>query len=152
MAALARFDEPLPGGPSDPEATVALLDEVGSPATMATTGPRYYGFVNGATLPAALASSWLVSTWDQNAALPIMSPVAEKLHSVARGWLNELLGLPATTQVSFVTGATMANASALAVARDHQLAAAGWDVQAQGLFGAPELTVVVGEKAHARVL
>ncbi|MCP3909846.1 MAG: aspartate aminotransferase family protein [Actinomycetia bacterium] len=148
---LDRFDEPLPDGPSDPAATVALLDEVGSPATMATTGPRYYGFVNGATLPAALASAWLVSTWDQNGALPAMSPVAEHLHGVVRCWLNELLGFAATTQVSFVTGATMANAAALAAARDHQLARAGWDVQSQGLFGAPELTVVVGEKAHSTV-
>ncbi|MCP5026341.1 MAG: aspartate aminotransferase family protein [Actinomycetia bacterium] len=151
LIALDRFHEPLPAGPSDPAATLALLDEVGSPATMATTGPRYYGFVNGATLPAALAAAWMVSTWDQNAALPVMSPVAERLHTVVRGWLNQLLGFAETTQVSFVTGATMANASALAAARDHQLARAGWDVQSQGLFGAPELTVVVGEKAHSTV-
>ncbi|MHB1535418.1 MAG: pyridoxal phosphate-dependent decarboxylase family protein, partial [Acidimicrobiales bacterium] len=130
-------------------ATLALLDDAGSPATVATTGPRYFGFVNGATLPVALSSSWLAAAWDQNAALPVMSPVAARISDVTRRWLVELLGLPAGTETAFVSGATMANASALAAARDHLLAGAGWDVQAQGLFGAPELSVVVGEHAHS---
>ena len=148
LRGLDTFDEPLP----DAIETIDLLDRVGSPATMASAGPRYYGFVNGATLPAALASSWLASAWDQNAALPVMSPVAAKLRDVSREWLVDALGMPVDTEVAFVTGATVANASCLAAARDHQLAAAGWDVPANGLFGAPELTVVVGAQAHSTLL
>jgi glutamate/tyrosine decarboxylase-like PLP-dependent enzyme len=151
LAGLARFDEPLPERPGDPAATLALLDEAGSPATMASAGGRYFGFVIGGTHPAALAASWLATAWDQNAALPAMSPTAARLHEVVTGWLGQLLGLPAGSAAIFVTGATMANAAALTAARDQQLARAGWDVQADGLFGAPELTVVVGEKAHSTV-
>jgi len=149
LAALASFDEPLPDIGADPLATLRLLDGVGSRATVATTGGRYFGFVNGATLPVALGSSWLVSSWDQNAALPVMSPVAAKLHEVVRGWLLGLLGLPAGTGVAFVSGATVANAACLAAGRDALLARLGWDAQADGLFGAPELDVVVGERAHS---
>jgi glutamate/tyrosine decarboxylase-like PLP-dependent enzyme len=148
LAALAAFDEPLPDGGTDPLVAVRLLHEVGSPATVAATGARYFGFVNGATYPVALGTSWLVSSWDQNAALPVMSPVAAKLHEVVRTWLVGLLRLPAGTGVAFVTGATVANASCLAAARDAMLAGLGWDVQADGLFGAPEIAVVVGERAH----
>lgn len=148
LAVLSRFDEPLPAGPSDPLETVRLLDEAGSPATVASAGPSYFGFVTGGVLPAALGASWIASAWDQNTALPVMSPVATQLHRVVRGWLVELLGLPPSTALSFVSGATMANASALAVARDAVLAREGWDVQSQGLFGAPEVTVVVGSHAH----
>ncbi|MGQ0716682.1 MAG: pyridoxal phosphate-dependent decarboxylase family protein [Pseudonocardiales bacterium] len=149
LAGLDRFDEPLPERPSDPLTTLSLLDEAGSAATVATTGPRYFGFVNGATLPIALASGWLGMAWDQNAALPVMSPVAARLHEITRNWLVQLFGLPDTTEAAFVTGATMASAAALAAARDHQLAGLGWDVQRQGLCGAPALTVVAGEKAHS---
>lgn len=151
LAALDRFDEPLPEHPSDPLATLSLLDGAGSAATVATTGPRYFGFVTGGTLPIALASAWLGAAWDQNAALPVMSPVAARLHDTTRRWLVQLFGLPGGTEVAFVTGATMANAAALAAARDHQLARAGWDVQGQGLRGSPELTVVAGDKAHSTV-
>lgn len=146
---LEAFDEPLPSGPSEPGETLRLLHTAGSPATVASTGPDYYGFVTGATHPAALGAAWTVSAWDQNAALPVMSPVAAHLHGVVRGWLTELLGLPRATEIAFVTGATMANATALAVARDSVLARVGWDAQARGLFGAPEIAVVVGERAHA---
>jgi glutamate/tyrosine decarboxylase-like PLP-dependent enzyme len=152
LAGLARFDEPLPEQPGDPAATLALLDDAGSPATMASAGGRYFGFVIGGSHPAALAANWLATAWDQNAALRVMSPVAARLHDVVTGWLGELLGLPAGSAAAFVTGATMANAAALTAARDRQLAEAGWDVQADGLFGAPELTVVVGEQAHSTVL
>ncbi len=149
LAGLERFAEPLPEHPSHPHETLALLDEAGSPATVASTGPRYFGFVTGGTLPIALASGWLAMAWDQNAALPVMSPVATRLHEVTRAWLVELFGLPKTTAAAFVTGATMANVTALAAARDHQLSALGWDVQRHGLCGAPPLTVVVGERAHS---
>jgi glutamate/tyrosine decarboxylase-like PLP-dependent enzyme len=149
VAALAGFDEALPEGPSDPLETLDLLDRLGSPATMGSTGPDYFGFVNGATLPVALATSILVDTWDQNAALPVMSPVAARLHDVTARWLVELLDLPAATEVVFVTGATVANATCLAAARDGLLAETGWDVQNDGLFGAPPIQVVIGERAHS---
>jgi glutamate/tyrosine decarboxylase-like PLP-dependent enzyme len=151
LAALTDFDEPLPEVTGDAAATLALLDEVGSAATVASAGGRYFGFVTGGSHPAALAVNWLAAAWDQNTALPVMSPVAARLHRVVTGWLGELLGLPAGSAAVFVTGATMANAAALAAARDQQLARVGWDAQADGLFGAPELTVVAGEKAHATV-
>ena len=147
--ALAAFDEPLPPGGNDPMATINQLHQVGSPATMASTGGRYFGFVTGATYPVALASAWLAGAWDQNSALPVMSPTAAKLHDVVRGWLVDLLHLPAETGVAFVSGATVANAACLAAARDALLAGLGWDVQADGLFGAPALSVVVGERAHS---
>jgi glutamate/tyrosine decarboxylase-like PLP-dependent enzyme len=149
---LAAFDEELPQAPSDPAETLALLDDVGSPATVASAGGRYFGFVIGGSLPVTVAASWLASAWDQNAALPAMSPTAARLHGVASGWLVDLLGLPAGTGVAFVTGASMANTSALVAARDHQLAREGWDVQADGMFGAPPITVVIGEQAHASLV
>ncbi len=152
LAGLSVFDEPLPESAGDPAATLALLDEAGSPATVASTGGRYFGFVTGGSHPVALGAGWLASAWDQNAALPVMSPVAACLHQVVTRWLGELLGLPAGTAAVFVTGASMANTAALAAARDNQLARAGWDVQAKGLFGAPELTVVVGQSAHSTLI
>ena len=118
LAALAAFDEPLPEVGASEVETLERLDSIGSPATVATTGRRYFGFVNGATHPVALGSAWLASSWDQNAALPVMSPVAAKLHDVVRGWLVEALRLPTDTGVAFVSGATVANASCLAAARD----------------------------------
>ena len=152
VAGLAHFDEPLPDGPSDPAGTLEHLDRFGSPATVASAGGRYFGFVIGGSLPAALAAGWLATAWDQNGALPVMSPVAAKLHEVVTGWLVDVLGLPTGTGAAFVTGAAMANTSALTAARDQQLSAAGWDVQSRGLFGAPELTVVVGERAHSTLV
>ena len=149
LEGLKIFDEELPSGPSDPAESLRLLHEHGSPGTVASSGPDYFGFVTGATHPAALGAAWLTSAWDQNAALPVMSPVAAHLHEVVRRWVVDLLGLPAPTELAFVTGATMANATALTVARDTLLGRAGWDVQERGLFGAPELAVVVGEHAHS---
>ena len=154
-AALARlrlFDEPLPDEPVDPAATIALLDEAGSPATVASAGGRYFGFVIGGSLPVTVAANWLATAWDQNNALPVMSPVSAHLHDVVTRWLIDILGLPATTGAAFLTGASMANTTALAAARDQQLALAGWDVQSRGLFGAPEVTVVVGDRAHSTLV
>jgi glutamate/tyrosine decarboxylase-like PLP-dependent enzyme len=149
LAGLASFDEALPDAGADPLSTLRLLHDAGSPATLATTGPRYFGFVIGSAYPVALGSAWLLSAWDQNAALPVMSPVAAKLHDVVRKWLVDLLRLPADTAVAFVTGATVANASCLAAGRDALLARLGWDAQAEGLFGAPAFQVVIGERAHS---
>jgi glutamate/tyrosine decarboxylase-like PLP-dependent enzyme len=149
LAGLATFDEALADAGADPLSTLRLLHDVGSPATLATTGARYFGFVIGSAYPVALGSAWLLSAWDQNAALPAMSPVAAKLHDVVRTWLVDLLRLPADTAVAFVTGATVANASCLAAGRDAVLAGLGWDAQAEGLFGAPAFQVVIGERAHS---
>src|SRR4051812_1374607 len=149
IAGLEAFDEPLGDDGADPADTLRLLAEVGGPATVASAGASYFGFITGATHPAALGAAWLADAWDQNAALPAMSPVASRLHDVARRWLVELLGLPAGCGVAFVTGATVANASCLAAARDALLAGQGWDVPADGLFGAPPLEVVVGERVHS---
>lgn len=151
VAALNIFREPLPELPCDPHAVFALLDTYGSPATIAKTGGRNFGFVNGGCLPAALAAAWLVSAWDQNASFFAQSPAAVTLEEIALEWARELLGLPQGTGGAVVTGATMANFSALAAARHALLARAGWDVEADGLFGAPPITVVVGAEAHASV-
>lgn len=152
LANLKRFDEPLPEGPGDPARTLELLDDAGSPATIASAGGRYFGFVIGGALPISVAANWLATAWDQNAALPVMSPVAARLHQVVTGWLIDLLGLPEGSAAVFVTGSAMANTAALAAARDQQLARVGWDVQSDGLLGAPDLTVLVGEQAHTTLL
>jgi glutamate/tyrosine decarboxylase-like PLP-dependent enzyme len=149
---LERFAIPLQDEPLAASAVLAELDAIGSPATVASTGGRYFGFVIGATLPAARAANMLAAAWDQNAGLEIESPVGAYLERVCRDWLVELLGLPAPTEVGFVTGATMANFTGLAAARHAVLHAHGWDVEAQGLFGAPPITVVVGQEVHVSLL
>ncbi len=149
IAALTAFDEPLPDVGSDTTETLNLLAQIGGPATTASTGPQYYGFVTGATYPVALGAAFIADAWDQNAALPVMSPVAASLYDVTRRWLVDLLGLPELTDVAFVTGATVANASCIAAARDELLERAGWDVQRDGLFGAPEITVIIGAQVHS---
>jgi glutamate/tyrosine decarboxylase-like PLP-dependent enzyme len=147
VARLSELDVPLPQSPSSAEDTIALLDSY-SAATMAMAGPRFFGFVIGGALPVSVAANWLASAWDQNAALAGVTPLTTKLEDVALGWLRDVLGLPAETGVGFVTGATVANFTCLAAARHSVLAQAGWDVEADGLFGAPEVAVVVGEEAH----
>ncbi len=149
LAELAAFDGPLPTTGTDPTLVLDELDCLGSPATVASAGGRYFGFVTGGTLPAALAAGWLSMAWDQNGALSVMSPIAAALDRVALGWVVEVLGLPAETSGVFVTGATMANVCGLAAARHRVLADVGWDVDADGLFGAPPITVVVGAEAHS---
>src|SRR5215831_7905188 len=154
-AALERLRDlggPLPEGPSDPGAVMALLDEVGSPATVVNAGGRYFGFVNGGSLPAALAANWLAGAWDQNAGLSVSSPVAAALEEIGLRWILDVLALPATAGGGFVTGATMANFAGLAAARHALLARQGWDVERDGLFGAPPLTVVVGDEVHVSLL
>jgi glutamate/tyrosine decarboxylase-like PLP-dependent enzyme len=129
-----------------------LLDRVGSPATVVTTGGRYFGFVNGGVLPSSLAAGWLVGAWDQNVALRAISPIGAACEQVALEWVRDLLGLPAGCAGALVTGATMANVAGLAAARHALLARAGWDVERDGLFGAPPLTVVVGDEVHVSLL
>jgi len=148
IAALNALRGPLPPGPTSAETVLHLLDTYGSPATMAQAGGRFFGYVIGGSLPASLAAGWLVSAWDQNAATFVASPAAIVLEEIALEWVRDLLALPEGTGGAVVTGATMANLSALAAARHALLARAGWDVEADGLFGAPEIRVVVGEEAH----
>jgi glutamate/tyrosine decarboxylase-like PLP-dependent enzyme len=142
----------LPKGPTDPQEVLVLLDDYGSPATVASTGGRYFGFVTGGTLPAALAANWLAAAWDQNSALRVMSPVAARLEEIASDWLRDLFGLPPQCGCGFVTGATMANFAGLTAARHALLSRAGWNVEDRGLFGAPEIKVVVGAEVHISVL
>jgi glutamate/tyrosine decarboxylase-like PLP-dependent enzyme len=144
------------GGPLGPVPTAAeevidLLDRVGSRATVATSGGRFFGFVVGGTLPAPLAANWLTSAWDQSASSWTTSPVAAALEDTALGWLLDVLGLPSSCGGSFVTGATMANFTALAAARHAVLQRVGWDVESDGLGGAPPITVLVSEEAHPSV-
>jgi glutamate/tyrosine decarboxylase-like PLP-dependent enzyme len=151
VTALDRLDFALPGAGQDAASVLALLDDYGSPGTVASGGPRYFGFVTGGALPVAQAAAWLTAAWDQNAALSVMSPTASVLNRVALRWVTELLGLPEGTGGGFVTGATMANATCLAAARDAVLAGHGWDAAGQGLVGAPPVTVVAGAQAHTTV-
>jgi glutamate/tyrosine decarboxylase-like PLP-dependent enzyme len=148
LAALRDLDEPFPAVPTDPEKVLADLDRYGSPSTVATTGGRYYGFVTGGALPVAQAAAVLATAWDQNAGLYVLSPISAVLEQISSRWILEALELPAESGVGFVTGGSMANFTCLAAARNAQLTRAGWDVESRGLFGAPELTVVVGEELH----
>jgi glutamate/tyrosine decarboxylase-like PLP-dependent enzyme len=130
---------------------ISNLAAVLEPGLVASPGPRYFGFVTGGSLPAALAADWLVSAWDQNSAMQVMSPAVAAVEEVTAGWLLDVLGLPAQAAVGFVTGGQMANFSCLAAGRDALLAGAGWDVAADGLIGAPEITVLAGAQAHATI-
>ena len=149
LAGLDRLGGALPEEGIAPAELLALLDAAASPATVACAGGRYFGFVTGGTLPAALAAGWLASAWDQNAFSTVSSPVGAAIESVALGWLLDVLGLPGDSAGAFVTGATMANFTALAAARHGVLARTGWDAEADGLFGAPPVTVIVGGEVHA---
>ncbi len=152
IARLETLGGALPQAASDPAEVLALLDDIGSHATVATTGGRYFGFVVGGTLPAALAANWLAGAWDQNAGLSVMSPVAAKIEEIVLEWTLDLLSLPSTCGAGFVTGTTMANFSCLAAARTVLLKRAGWDVEEDGLFDAPPMRVVVGEEVHVSLL
>jgi glutamate/tyrosine decarboxylase-like PLP-dependent enzyme len=151
VTGLSQLDFALPVAGLPAPDVLRLVDVVGSPATVATNGPRYFGFVIGGALPVSQATSWLSTAWDQNSALPVMSPVAARLNDVALRWIGELLGLPTEAAGGFVTGATMANATCLAAARDAVLTRNGWDAAGQGLVGAPAVTVVVGAEVHTTV-
>ena len=144
-------DAPALAAPVDPLAVLDELARIVEDAGLATAGPRYFGFVTGGSYPVAVAADWLVSAWDQNAGLNILSPAMAAIEDTTAAWLLDLFGLPATCSVGFVTGATMANVTCLAAARHEVLRREGWDVEAQGLQGAPLLRVIVGEGAHASI-
>ena len=138
----------LPQRGIEADEIVATLAKAGMRGTVATTGPRYFGFVIGGSVPAAVAADWLVSCWDQNGAVYAMSPLVSVIEDVTGSWLRQLAGLPPTMSVGFVTGCQMANFTGLAAARHRVLKTAGWDVEAKGLFGAPPIDVFVNEEAH----
>lgn len=155
LQAVQRLDElkhPLPQRGIDAREVLRRLDEIGSPATVATAGGRYFGLVIGGALPATVAANWLAAAWDQNACYRWTSPIAAALEDVSLQWLGELFGLPDGVAGAFVSGASMANLAALASARHALLSRLDWDVEAKGLYGAPELRVVVGEEVHVTVL
>jgi glutamate/tyrosine decarboxylase-like PLP-dependent enzyme len=145
---LARLGGPLPEKPTDADTVVDDLVRAADPGLIGSAGPRYYGFVVGGSLPSALAADWLTSVWDQNAGGYVLSPAAAVVEEVTAGWLVELLGLPPGTSVGFTTGATMANFICVAAARSRVLESVGWDVERNGLFGAPPIEVVVGADRH----
>ena len=152
VAGLADLTGPLPRNGVDAAEIVRLLDETAAPATIASAGGRYFGFVTGGSLPAALAADWMAGAWDQNSFSDVSSPLAPILEACVLGWLVDVLALPEGTGGALVTGATMANVTALAAARHGVLADVQWDVEERGLIGAPPVTVLVGEEAHARLV
>jgi glutamate/tyrosine decarboxylase-like PLP-dependent enzyme len=147
----AALGGPLPETGEDPADVVEALAAGADPGLSACAGPRYFGFVIGGTLPAALAADWLTSTWDQNAGLYVGGPSASVVEQVTRGWLVDLLGLPPESSAGFVTGTQMAHVTGLAAARWHVLDAVGWDVGAKGLTGAPRVAVLAGGQRHVTV-
>ncbi len=148
----AALGGPLPATPIDPTDVIDALARGAEPGLVTTTGPRYFGFVTGGALPATVAAEWLAAVWDQPASLYVLSPAAAVVEEVAGAWLIDLLGLRAGCSVGFVTGCHMANFTALAAARHELLRRAGWDVEADGLQGAPRLRVIVGEEVHVSVI
>jgi glutamate/tyrosine decarboxylase-like PLP-dependent enzyme len=141
----------LPDSSQAPSSVLAGLCAALEPGLTASAGPRYFGFVTGGSHDVALASDWLVSAWDQNTALHVMSPAMSALEACTARWILEALGLPPESSVGFVTGAHAANVTALAAARHEMLRRARWDVEAMGLQGAPRLTVIAGEEAHSSI-
>jgi glutamate/tyrosine decarboxylase-like PLP-dependent enzyme len=152
LRAVDALGGPFPARGADPAAVLSRLHELGSPATVASSGGRYFGFVIGGALPVTLAANWLAGAWDQDTGLAVASPGASRIEEFALRWLLEALHLPNDCGVGFVTGATMANFTGLAAARHALLARAGWDVEAMGLYGAPEIRVVVGDEVHTSLL
>ena len=151
LAKLTAFDEPLPHMPGDPAGMLHMLHEYGSPATVTHTGGRYFGLVVGGVFPPVMAAKWLADVWDQLSTLYVTSPVLSKLETICEKWLIELLGLPDDCVAGFVSGTSMATLCGLAAGRHELLKRSGWDVNSQGLFGAPPLRVVVGAEAHGTV-
>jgi glutamate/tyrosine decarboxylase-like PLP-dependent enzyme len=148
----AALGGPLPEQGEDAATVIEELVRHADPGIVATAGGRYFGFVVGGALPAAVGADWLTSAWDQNAGLYALAPAATVVEEVVGGWLLDLLGLPANASVGLVTGGQMANTTCLTIARHVVLERAGWDVEAHGLQGAPRVTVVIGDEAHASIL
>ncbi len=152
LKTLAVFEEEMPEHPAAAADVIELLHRHGSPATVAQIGGRYFGFVCGGAVPAGLAAKHLATYWDQNAAMYVLSPLSATLERVVEGWLRSLFGLPETTVAGFVSGTSAANLCGLAAARYRLLQNLGWDVNRDGLFGAPRIRVVAGKQAHSTVM
>lgn len=148
---LSMFEEALSEEPEDTKNILKMLDKYGSPATIAQTGGRYFGFVCGGILPSALCSKWLSDAWDQNSALFVLSPVASKLEEVCENWLKQLLKLPDDTVAGFVSGSSTATICGLLAGRNYLLGNLGYDVTGKGLFNAPQIKIVLSEEAHSTV-
>ncbi len=151
LADLDKFDVELSDAPSTSGEVLDMLNKYGSPASVVTTGGRYFGFVTGGILPSALTCKWLTDVWDQNSALYAMSPIASKLESVSERWMTELLGLPSGTVAGFVSGSSTATLVGLAAGRNKVYKNLGYDIAKDGLTGAPKIKVVLGADAHATV-
>ena len=149
---VAALDRALPERGEDPVSVIEGLVSTAGPGTVASPGPRYFGFVTGGALPAALAADWIAAAWDQNGFSRISSPAAAAIEAVAERWVLEALGLPRGAAVGFATGATTSNFTCIAAARHALLQREGWDVEEQGLAGAPPIRVIVGEHVHASLL
>ncbi|GJL93691.1 MAG: hypothetical protein DHS20C05_00960 [Hyphococcus sp.] len=145
---LEKLKEPMPDHSTNPKAVIEKLHEIGAPTTVATTGGRYFGFVVGGALPVSIAANWLAATWDQNAGTWVLSPIAAELEDIAGQWLLELFDLPRDTAFGFVTGATMATFSSIAVARSALLRRRGYDFKADGLMKAPNIRIITSEEVH----
>ena len=151
-ADISELGGDFPDGPTDPMQVLKLMDEVGSPATMGFSSPRFFGWVIGGVQPVAMAADWLVSAWDQPTYAAVASPATVAMEAAAIRWIKDVAGLPESTWGVFVTGTTVAHISTLAAARSAVLAAEGWDATGQGLFGAPPITVVVGAEVHPSLI
>jgi glutamate/tyrosine decarboxylase-like PLP-dependent enzyme len=151
IEALTAFNEELPDSGKDALQTIDFLNRYGTPATMASAGGQYFGFVRGGSNVAALAANWLSTAWDQSLGLFVTTPISAVIESVCERWLTEILPVARGASVGFVSGVTMANFTALAAARSAILNANEWDVERRGLFGAPPIRVVVSEEAHSSV-
>ncbi len=152
VADVQGFIEPLSDNGTDDTEILAMLDDIGSPASVAMVGPRYFGFVIGGSYPITVASNWLTTAWDQNVCMHDITPATSMLEQVSASWMIDLFGLPESTAAAFVTGATVANFSSLAAARNSVYSDIGWNVEADGLFGAPPVTIIIGDEAHPTLI
>lgn len=151
LQTLVAHDAPVPEQPGEAGVVLEEFDRLVAPTTMAIAGPRFFGFVNGSSLPAALAVNWLSTAWDAHGGLEVLSPGAVHLERLAFQWTLDLLALPADCHGTFVTGTSMAHVTALAAARTALLRQVGWDVDADGLCNAPPITVITSEDAHITI-
>ena len=149
--ALKLFDDELPAEGLPPEVVIDELQRLGSDATTSSGGGRYFGFVNGGCLPVGLAARFMADAWDQNSALEVMSPLAARLEEIVERWIKHVLGFSSACEVGFVSGSSVATICALATARNEQLKRLGWNVEENGLNGAPPLRVIASERLHSSV-
>ncbi len=149
---LEKFGEPLPDAVGDAKEILEQLNHYGAEATISQIGGRYFGFVNGGVIPASLAARWLSDVWDQNSALYVISPLASKLEEICESWLRELFGLPDRVVAGFVSGTSLAIFCGIAAGRYRIFQNLGWDINSQGLYGAPKVRIVAGRQVHGTVV